>query len=396
MRTHFPAALLLLAVTYFSVTAFQCGSAEMTTAKLAIDQKQYDKAEETLIKGLAKNDKDEESWFLLGEVRYELKKYHEMNDAFSRALSISDLHKDQIHQYRLDVWSKQFNAGVEAYNMGIDNPSKYDEAVQHLELATTILPDSVSTYRALALAHYAKKDYPKAITTLESAITKDPNFTDGIRLLGQVHYTVAEKYRDSNDEAGARASYAKAAEMYEKVYNADPGEPESIRVLIDALARSKQEDKVLSLTKGCIKSDPNNRVCRFAYGVYLLQRNNYSEAVEQLEKVREIDPNAADQIRQDATYNLGVGYLNWGVAMKVEADKRAEAESKGKKGKDVQSDLTYKEKFKASLPYLEESVAQRKDDADLWQRLGQVYANLNMVEKSKNAFDQFDRLTKRQ
>lgn len=396
MRMYPTAILLIFVAAYCSITAFQCGSAEMTTAKLAIQQKQYDKAEEALVKTLVKNDKDEDAWFTLGEVRYELKKYREMNEAFNRALALSDLHKGEIHHYKLDVWSKQFNAGVDAYNMGRSEPSKYDEAIEKLALASSILPDSVHTYRALALAHYAKKDYPKAISALESALAGKPEFTDGGRLLGQIHYTIGEERRAAGDEAAALASFTKAADMYEMVYKNDPKSSENIQDLIDALSRSKQEEKVLSLTRGCIDADPNNRVCRFAYGVYLLQRTSFTEAIDELKKVREIDPNATDQLWKDVTYNLGVGYLNWGVAMKAEADKEAEAESKVKKSKDIKPDLSYKEKFKAAAPYLEEAVTQRKDDADLWQRLGQLYANLNMVEKSKAAYDEFDRLTKGQ
>ena len=394
MRTYFPAVLLLLAAVYLSVTGFQCGSTEMTTAKLAVSQKQYDKAEEALVRGLAKNDKDEEAWFLLGEVRYELKKYREMNEAFSRALALSDLHKNEIDRYRLDVWSKQFNAGVEAYNAGASNPIKYDEAAQSMELAIAILPDSVSTYRALALAYFAKKDNARAIEALENGLERNASYGDGIKLLGQIHYSAGDERAVAGDQAGAIASYAKSAEAYEKLYALDPKNPENIQVLITALVKSKQDDKVLSLTQGCIKEDPNNRVCRFAYGVYLLQRNNYAEAVQHLQKVRDIDPSNSDQMFQDATYNLGVGYLNWGVAMKSEAEKKAEAESKGKRGSDVKVDTSYREKFKSALPYLEETVKVRSDDADLWQRLGQLYANLNMVGKSKESFDRFDRLTK--
>jgi len=391
MRIHLAATSLFFAVTYFSVTAFQCGSAEMTTAKLAIKEKQFDKAEESLTKGLAKNDQDEESWFLLGEVRYELKKYREMNEAFTRALAISNVHQDAIKQYRLDVWAKQFNAGVDAYNQGREQPGKYEEAIRYLDLATTVLPDSVSTYRALALSHYAKKDYPRAVSTLETALARSPGYSEGALLLGQVHYSMAEEKLSSSDAAGAKAQFMKASDSFEKVYRADPASPENIRMLIDALSRSGQDEKALSITRDCIKSDPKSRVCHYAYGVYLLQGKSFGEAAGELEQVIQLEPNATDQIREDAGYNLGVAYLNWGVTMKAEADKKAEA---SKRGRDAVLDETYKEKFRASVPHLEQSARVRKDDADLWQRLGQVYANLNMVAKSKNAYDQYDRLTK--
>jgi cytochrome c-type biogenesis protein CcmH/NrfG len=121
MRRFFPPIILLLVVVYLSVTGFQCGSAEITTARLAITQKQWTKAEESLMKALQKNDKDEEAWFLLGQVRYELKKYAEMNEAYSNALAISDAHKPDIDKYRLSTWAEFFNAGIAYYNKGRDS-----------------------------------------------------------------------------------------------------------------------------------------------------------------------------------------------------------------------------------------------------------------------------------
>jgi tetratricopeptide (TPR) repeat protein len=389
MRVHVPATILVLAAIYFSVTAFQCGSAEMTTAKLAIKEKQFDKAEESLMKGLSKNDQDEESWFLLGEVRYELKKYREMNDAFTRALAISSTHQEPIRQYRLDVWAKEFNSGVDAYNKGVEQPAKYDEAIVHLGLANEVLPESLSTYRALALAHFAKKDYPKATSTLEMALVKSPSYSEGARLLGQIYYAAAEEKLGANDPAGAKAEFVKASDAFEQLYKADPGSPENIRMLIDALAQSGDNERALSITRDCIARDPGSRVCHYAYGVYLLQEKDFDNASKEFENVLALDPQSTDQIQQDAQYNLGVTYLNWGVSMKSEAEKKAES---GKKGRDAVINESYKEKFRASLPHLEESIKVRQNDADLWQRLGQVYANLNMVEKSKNAFEQFDKL----
>jgi Flp pilus assembly protein TadD len=80
--------------------------------------------------------------------------------------------------------------------------------------------------------------------------------------------------------------------------------------------------------------------------------------------------------------------------MKAESDKKADAERAKNKGKDIKEDLTYKEKFKEALPYLEKAQELRPDDLALLQQLGKLYANLNMVDKSKAAFERYDKLTK--
>ena len=79
--------------------------------------------------------------------------------------------------------------------------------------------------------------------------------------------------------------------------------------------------------------------------------------------------------------------------MKAESDKQAEAARVAGK-KNFKEDMSYKEKLKAALPFLEKAAETRSQDALLWQSLGRLYANLNMVEKSKAAFDRADQLMK--
>ncbi len=195
----------------------------------------------------------------------------------------------------------------------------------------------------------------------------------------------------ANDSVGAQQYYNMAVKPFETAYKSNPTDQDNINNLIDVYERTKSTDKALELTKGAVQKDPSNKTYRYAYGVFLLKQEKYPEAVEQFDAALKLDPGYAD-----ARYNLGVSYLNWGVKLKEESDKKAEAEAAGKKGKgkDVKADESYKEKFKQALPYLEQSVQDRPNDAGLWQSLGRLYAILNMPDKSKQAFEKFDSLTK--
>ncbi len=386
MRKSLPITFLLLALVYFATTGFQCGSAETTSAKLYMQQKQWAKAEESLLKEVAKNDKDEEAWFLLGQVRYEAKNYTGMNEAFSKALGISDVHKAEIFRTRLAIWAQMYNDGVASYNKGKDEPANFKKSIEEFDTAISMSPDSSGTYYVSALAFYAVKDYKGAQAKLETALQKKPDFGDAAHFLGQIHYLLASEKLDAKDSVGARSEYAAAAIAFEQVYKTDPGNPENITNLIDVYERTKETKKALQLTREAAAKDPNNKVFAYAYGVFLLRQDSYAEAIEQFKKALAIDPNYLDAI-----YNLGVSNLNWGVSLKQAVDKKAEGQ---KKGKEVKDDMTYKEKFKAALPYLEKSAELRADDAALWQQLGRLYANLNMVEKSKAAFERLDKITK--
>ncbi|MEW6509364.1 MAG: tetratricopeptide repeat protein [Bacteroidota bacterium] len=387
MTRYFPVALLLAAAVVVSTTGFQCGSAETTSAKLYMQQKQWQKAEESLLKQVAKNDKDEEAWYLLGQTRLELKNYKGMNEAYTHALAVSDAHKADIGRNRLAVWAMLYNEGVNYYNRGRDSASYYDRALENFTTATLLVPDSAGTYYVTALAQYAKKDNATAIRSLESALGRKPDFADAARLLGQLHYAVAAERSAAKDSVGARAEYGKAAAAFESAYAAQPDNPDNITNLIDAYERTDQLEKAEGLTRDAMLKDPGNKLYRYAYGVFLLKKEKYAEAIEQFTKALEIDPGYAD-----AKYNLGVAYLNWGVSMKAAIDKASESTRKGTKPQ--KEDLSYREKFKLSLPYLEESAGLRPDDAALWTQLGKLYAILNMSEKSKAAFERSDKLAK--
>jgi tetratricopeptide (TPR) repeat protein len=384
MKRYLPAIFLLAGVAYVSMTGFQCGSADVTSGKLYLQQKQYQKAEESLAREVQKNPNNEEAWFDLGLARMELKKYPEMNDAFTKALSLSDEHKADIIRFRLGVWALNYNVGVKYYNRGKDTTAYYDSALVCFRTAISMAPDSSNTYYVAALTYYAKKDPRNAMSSLEVALQKKPDFLDAARFLGQLHYQAGTERLDAKDKEGAKAEYAKSAEAFKLAYEASPDDPDLITGLLDAYDRSGQPDKAMALTDSAIARDPYNKVYLYAKGVFLLKQDKYQEAIDQFKTTLKADPEYADAI-----YNLGVSYLNWGVALREEVQKKEEA--KGFKGK---QDRSYMEKFQESLPYLEKSVKLRPNDAGLWQELGKLYAILNMQQKSKDAFDRADSLSK--
>lgn len=391
MKRFSPLVILLLVAVYFSITGFQCGSAELTTAKLAMQQQQWDKAEVSLMNEVAKNQQNEEAWYLLGQVRLEMKNYQGMNEAYTKALALSDDHRKEIGNNRLAVWGDLYNDGIASYNKGKDDPSNYDKAIESFGTALSLVPDSASTYYVLALAHYTKKDYDNAEPNLKTALTKKPDYAEAADLLGQVCLARASEKTLAKDTVGATTEYEKAAAAFEKAYKANPQKPDYILSLIEAYDKADQSDKAMALTRDAVASDPTNRTYRYVYGVFLLKQDKFEDGIEQFSNVGQPVPDSVDAIYIDATYNLGVSYLNWGVAMKKESDRKAEADRK-KIGRDAKVDFSYKEKFRAALPYLEKSSKLREDDAVLWQQLGKVYANLNMVGKSKEAFDKADRI----
>src|SRR5258707_366609 len=86
MKTYALMSVILIIVASLCFTGFQCGSAESTSAKLYMKNRDFEKAEAALMKDLEKDPNNAESWYFLGDVRREMKNYQGMIEAFDKCL----------------------------------------------------------------------------------------------------------------------------------------------------------------------------------------------------------------------------------------------------------------------------------------------------------------------
>ncbi len=380
------APLIVLSCTI--VLASSAVAQYLTSAKLYLRQREYAQAEASALRAVAKDSTDEEAWYVLGQIRYELRKYPEMIQAFEKAAAIDPKeHATEIRNYRMKVWADSYNAGIRYYNKGRDTASYFAVAVDSFKTAILAQPDSASTYYVCALALYANGQRDDAIATLYKGLERKAAFPDALSLLGRLHMQSARAKMDQQDTAAAKQEYASAVAAFEKLYDLDRTDVDNVMSLLEVYEKAKMDDKALSLTKNCAEADPKNRLCRYAYGLYLIKKEQFEQGIKELEVMLAIDPTAKDELYKDAMYNLGVAYQNWGVALKAISDKKVE-ESKGK----IKEDLTYKEKFKSALAAFQKVEELKKDDPALYQALGKLYATLNMPKEAEAAFKNADRL----
>ncbi|MDI6778904.1 MAG: tetratricopeptide repeat protein [Bacteroidota bacterium] len=188
--------LLLIVITATSMfTGFQCGTAEMTSAKLYIQRSEWENAKIQLQKEIAKHPENAEAWYLLGRVFHEQKSYKEMVDAFNSSLKINNQFKKEIDNYKLSVWANNLNKGVDHYNKAIQmlqtSPDSADThfntALDYLNIAVVAQPDSATNYRVLALCYYGMRDMDNAIVFLKKTLDKQFDVQLG-RMLGGIYY----------------------------------------------------------------------------------------------------------------------------------------------------------------------------------------------------------------
>lgn len=366
---------------------FQCASTELTSAKLYIQQKNWDKALESLQADVAKNPQSDEGYYLMGTVYSELEKTDEMIDAFDKSLAISDKYEKSIKEYRTFQWANNFNRGVSLFQRGSKTTDKdsstmyYDLAIEAYQRAIILEPDSGETYRNLAFAYLTTGKVEETIEPLKTLIDLE-QAEEGYQYLGEVYYTLGANMMSDYQNTKDVADSVKAMQYLEnsittlneglKKY---PENSEMQVALTGSYIAADKIDVAITSAEKLVGKDPMNKVYRYNYGVLLLNVEEYAKAETQLLKAIEIDPDY-----ENAIYNIGVTYVKWGTAINKEAEKQGL----------ISED--YKKKYEAALPYLEKVVEKDPTNIAIWELLGKVYSVLGMNDDANNAFNKADEL----
>lgn len=363
----------------FTFMGYQCGSTELTSAKLYISQKNYDKAQDLLEQEVQKNPKSDEGFYLLGVVYGETEEYEKMIEAYNSSLAISNNFKENIDESKQYYWATLFNRGVKSYQSGVNTQSEdsskihFSRAADYFDTAIDIIPDSADAYKNLAFVYMNTGEYDKAVEPLRKLVTKEKS-VESYQYLGEILYEQGNKIQQT-DSAAALSVFNEAIEVLEEGRKIFPDEPKILLALSNSYIAANKLDVAMDVFKAGVEAEPENKYYRYNYGVLLLGANNFEAAEEQFLKAIEIDPDY-----ENALYNLGVTYVKWGTYINEQAAEKEEPTDE------------YKEKYRMALPHLEKAVQMKSDDAALWELIGKVYTVLGMQEDAVNAFDKADAL----
>jgi tetratricopeptide (TPR) repeat protein len=383
---------ILIAVAIFlglMFTGFDCGSTEITSARLYIQQKNYDKALEVLKADVAKNPKSDEGYYLLGYAYGQQDDIQNMVESYDKSLTISNKFQNDIEQDKSYHWANTYNAGVNLFQRGNKAEDKdsskifYDKSIEAFNSAIMIRPDSSDNYRNLAFVYLSTQQNDKAIQPLQKLIDLE-NSADGYQYLGEIYYTkgvnTMSKYKtgkNSADSLEAIDDFNKSIDILEKGQKLYPENTDMLVTLSNAYIGANKIEVAMDAFKTGVEKEPDNQYYRYNYGVLLLGAKNYSEAEAEFKKAIDIDPTYTNAI-----YNLGVTYVKWG------ADLNKKADEEGTMGD------AYKTKYEAALPYLEKVVEMEPDNADMWDLLAKVYTVLGMTNEATDAYNKVDNLRK--
>jgi tetratricopeptide (TPR) repeat protein len=369
------------------LSGFQCSSTELTSARLYIQQKNFDKAIEVLKKDVEKNPKSDEGWYLLGQTYGEVGNIDSMLIAYNKSLAISTKFEKEINALKINQWVDYFNNGTNLYHRGDrtedDDSSKifFDKALEAFETAVKIQPDSVDTYKNIAFVYMTSGRNELAIEPLQKLVELKKEL-DGYRYLGKIYYIIGANKSleygitgDAIDSIEAAEYFDKAIVVLEEGIAVYPNEGELTEYLNSSYIGSGRIEEALASSKILVEAEPDNETYRYNYGYILLQTDDYPGAEEQFLKALEIKPDY-----YNAAHNLGMTYIKWGTQLKAQ-----EEETEVNTDEDL-------EKYRQALPHLELIVETDPENAEIWELLGKVYGILSMQEEAMEAFNKADQL----
>ena len=262
----------------------RCSSQEYTSAKLYIQQREWEKAEENLLKAIIVEPENSEIYYQLGYHIYALQKkdWKMMNETLDRALAIDPDKKilggekslkEIINMTRKQFWSEVYNKGVEEFNnyrngnmAGKDaelkrsintfitsSEIKPDEAQSYLMLSTCtfytgdqlesekyilkaveLSPDDANINLTAGQIFMQKKELERALPYIKKSVDLDPSNTKSIRNLAQIYYDTGnmeksiETYEDAiNKETDREVKsdlYFNLGILYNRVDNFEEAE----------------------------------------------------------------------------------------------------------------------------------------------------------------------------
>ena len=275
---------ILILMPLLALVIFVCSSQEYTTAKLAIQQSDFEKAAEWLPKAMAVEPNNPEIPIVLGvEIHADNSDWVKMIEMFDRAMSINSEKtieirsafitvKEAVSNYTEFYWAQEFNAGVEQFKKiqeEPDNKSQHlDIAIKHFINASIIKPSDANTHATLAKCYFDKGDKDNARKAALVAVEKNPDSFEANFSAGQIL-----------GRAGARSSDILV--YYEKASLIEPSNSKVLRELAGTYYDLGQKEKSIKVFENAISNEENKIVkadLYFNLGVIHNQMGNYENA----------------------------------------------------------------------------------------------------------------------
>ena len=349
-------ALFLSATIFF----FACQPKELTTAKIYIQNGDWDRALQHLEKAVEEYPKNSEAHFLLGQEYGRRARYEDMNRQFQISSNLSNKFEPQIVAERERHWVEKFNDGITAQYR-----EDYEIARESFEKAILIDSLKYEAHQKLAINYLKTDDFENAIMIYEKLIDKNPKDINLLVSLANLYYSQKE--------------YEQVVVHLKKVLELEPDNRDALANL--ALSYDfldQKENAYQSYVKG-IAANPQDKDLIFLFGVHHYNHKLFEKAIQLFEQVLELNPNDFE-----STSNIGNAYLSMAEELRQQLRKSKNAGNAAVEINKIRDQSV--SNYKKAIPYLEKALEMQTDHPNLWRNLGIAYVQTGDVKKGEAAF----------
>jgi len=290
----------LLLFSLMLVLFIGCASEELTSAKLYIQQQDWDNAETYLVKALSVEPENPEIPFLLGDEIYGRKmEWGKMNEMFDKALSLGadkvikqgGKVSDYVAQSREKHWVTIYNKGISYFNEfrksgeGKDSPILQD-AIASFTTATEVNPNNGQAYGILSNCLYASDDLESALDVITKGAAIDPENFD-------LNMTAGKLYGIADDNESALIYYKRAVVI-------DPTNSLARRQLAQTYYDVGDKEMSLATYEDAISKETDNLLKADLYynlGVLYMQLGDFQQAEDNFSLAYDYNPDDIDALR---------------------------------------------------------------------------------------------------
>jgi len=318
-----------------------CQTAALRSAKIYIQQDNWEAAKEQLEDAVATTPGDAEAHYLLGLAYGREGAFAEMNASFGRSLEISSLRRGEIESWRQKYWLDQFERGSQAIQA-----EDFSAASAAFAEAIAVDPDRIEAHKNLAFSYYRQDRPAESIAAYQRALNLDPGDSGTMARIGFVQYN--------------SGNLEEATEYLLQAVELDPENVTALSTLGAAQADLNRAEAALETYGRALELRPEDGHLLANMARLHWQRDDHEQAARYYGRALALAPQDV-RIKRD----LAMAQLKLG-------------------------------KLQESLDLLVDVTAQTPNDRDAWFWLGHVYANLNRIDESEEAFAQAAALDARQ
>ena len=366
IKKYFSMINLFFLVSFF----ISCNSQEYTTAKLALQQSEWVKAEEFLLKAIEIEPDNPEIPLVLGiEIYAKNKAWKDMSTMFDKAILIDSLKNieirglikpvnEQVDNYKQFYWAEQFNNGVATFKKiqgnEIEKSNYLESAISSFKNASIINPGDSQTLITLSKCYFDLGNKNIAADYILEAAENNPNDFNSNFSAGQILLRCDKPKTE-------------AVKFFERASVIDPSNSTNLRELASVYYDLGEKEKSIEIFQNSINNEDNKIIkadLYFNLGVIHNQMKNYIEAEKAFDEAFYLNEEDYEAALGMATSYEGLGdkYLNGSEGFEKNKDKAARWFRKAEKRiKDVKSiDIDNSDKYQRQL----ELIRYKRDIAE--------------------------------